>query len=219
MKERVAKRIKMLSWAIGSAIGIFVLGFALFVHSIDGKNANSIAEPADGIVALTGGELRIAQALKLLAQGKGRRLLITGVHPATNRRVLKEIAPKHGPLFECCIDIDHGARNTIGNAKAARDWATAKDFRSVIVVTSSYHMPRSLVELRRALPGLKLVPHPVTPRNFRIDAWWAYPGTMRLLFSEYLKLIPAVARFCVSELGRRMTPGTAPRSDHGRSPS
>ena len=212
MKERVAKRLKILSWAVGTAIGIFVLGFVLFVRSIDGKNANSIAEPADGIVALTGGELRIAQALKLLAQGKGRRLLITGVHPATNRRVLKEIAPKHGPLFECCIDIDHGARNTIGNAKAARDWATAKDFRSVIVVTSSYHMPRSLVELRRALPGLKLVPHPVTPRNFRIDAWWAYPGTMRLLFSEYLKLIPAMARFCFSELGRRMTPGTAPRS-------
>ena len=209
----------MLGWAIGSAAGIFVLGFVLFVYSIDGETSMAITEPADGIVALTGGESRISQALILLSQGKGRRLLITGVYPATNRRILKKIAPNHGLLFECCIDIDHAALNTIGNANAVREWAAANDFRSVIVVTSSYHMPRSLVELRRALPSFKLVAYPVTPKIFRSDGWWAHPGIIRLLLSEYLKLIPAVARLGVAELGRRIRGTTVMRSDATRSPS
>ncbi len=206
---RLATRMSVLAWIVSLAIGAFILGFLIFAESIDDETPVADRESADGIVVLTGGKSRIAQGLILLAQGKGKRLLITGVYPSTKRRTLKKITPRHKTLFECCIDIDHGAQDTIGNAQAVRDWARARNFKSVIVVTSSYHMLRSLVELRRALPGLKLVAHPVAPKNFRIDAWWAYPGTMRLLLSEYLKLIPAVARFCVSELGRRIAAASA----------
>ncbi|MGI9388068.1 MAG: YdcF family protein [Methyloligellaceae bacterium] len=217
--QRLARAMKVLAWTVGLAAGVFVLGFLFFAHSINGTNIAVGKEQADGIVVLTGAQSRIAEALTLLAAGKGQRLLITGVYPATKRKALKKIAPKHGPLFECCIDIDHIALNTIGNAKAVRDWATAKDFRSVIVVTSDYHMPRSLVELRRALPSLKLVAYPVTHDSLRVNAWWTHSGTTRLLISEYMKLIPAVARYCVSELGRRIIGPTAMRPSMTRSPS
>jgi uncharacterized SAM-binding protein YcdF (DUF218 family) len=97
-------------------------------------------------------------------------------------------------LFRCCIDVGHVARDTIGNADETGQWARERRFKSLIVVTASYHMPRSLAELRRKLPDVELIPYPVQPRNVHVNAWWAHPGTMQLLVMEYLKFMPAFAR-------------------------
>ncbi len=210
--SRLMKGFKLILIAMGLILGLFLIGFVLFANSIDHNNGALVAK-ADGIVALTGGDSRIKEAVKILSEKKGERLLITGVHPATTRRVLKALIPKHSTMFECCIDIDHAARNTIGNAVAAKAWVSNQRFSSVIVVTSSYHMPRSLVELRRAMPDVKLVPFPVAPRNFHIEEWWAYPGTMRLLAMEYLKFIASVARLGASEIVRYVSNGSVAIAD------
>ncbi|MFP3920387.1 MAG: YdcF family protein [Dichotomicrobium sp.] len=149
---------------------------------------------ADAIVVLTGGESRVTEAVRLLASERGRRLLISGVHPKTTGAMLRRVNPEARRLFDCCIDLDRNARDTIENADGTRRWLAQRRFRSVIVVTSSYHMPRGLVELRRALPELKLIPYPVVPAKLRLDAWWRHPKTFSLVASEFVKYLASVGR-------------------------
>lgn len=201
---RSARRGRRRRWAairsgiviLALAAVLFVAGFALFLRQIEtGPPDDGII--ADGIVVLTGGDSRVTEALRLLAAGSGQRLLISGVHPKTTAAMLRSLNPDAARLFDCCIDLDRNARDTIENANETRRWLSRQGFRSVIVVTSSYHMPRGLVELRRALPDLKLVPYPVAPPKLPLDEWWAHPGTLRLLASEFVKYAASLSR-CVA---------------------
>jgi uncharacterized SAM-binding protein YcdF (DUF218 family) len=67
-------------------------------------------------------------------------------------------------------------------------------FRSLVLVTANYHMRRSLLEFRRALPEARVEPHPVFPEGFRIEAWWRWPGTFALVQGEYHKFLAALVR-------------------------
>jgi uncharacterized SAM-binding protein YcdF (DUF218 family) len=180
---------------------ILVAGFFLFFSLIDDRAAGNPPE-ADAIVVLTGGPLRISEAVKLLMQGKGERLLISGVYSATTRSELAALTPGDDELFKCCVDIGYDARDTIGNADETSSWAEEYGFKTIIVVTDSFHMPRSLAELRRALPGANLIPFPVRQGNLHLEAPWSYPGTMKLLAREYAKFVPAFARCVVIQLTR-----------------
>ena len=122
--------------------------------------------------------------------GKAKRLLISGVHTKTTRDELSKQEPAAAHLFECCIDLDRRAQNTADNATETRSWVGQQGFASLIVVTSSYHMPRTLVELERVLPRVTLLPYAVVPDSFKVGIWWASPSTLRLLFLEYFKYLP-----------------------------
>ena len=168
-------------------------GFVWFVGRVTGDDA-AADRKAEGIVVLTGGALRINDAIELLAAGRGQRLLITGVNPTTHTAELARLTPQYRKLFECCIDLDRSAMNTIGNAVETRRWARARGFRSLLVVTSAYHMPRALAELAHELPDVTLIAFPVWTERERTNPWWTDSGTARLLISEYLKYVYAVAR-------------------------
>ncbi len=182
-------------------IVILLIGLIAFAQHIE--RAPVEPKAADGIVVLTGGTARIDHALRLLAEKKGKRLLISGVNPATTKRQLTALSEQDQALFACCVDLDRRAQNTVGNAEETRDWAMENNFASLIVVTSNYHMPRALAELGRVLPAAKLQPFSVTERNFHVDRWWRYPGTARLLIHEYAKYLPAVARLWAENAKRR----------------
>jgi len=189
-------------------IALLAIGFVVFASSIERAQNHSNAK-ADGIVVLTGGEARIDQAVNLLSERRAKRLLISGVHPSTTSGQLRRRYPKAAPLFECCIDLDKRALNTSGNADETQAWAKRQKFNSLIVVTSSYHMPRTLLELRRAMPIVELIPYAVVPRNMNISNWWTDSETTRLLFVEYVKLIPALARYGLAKLmGAQAAAGT-----------
>jgi uncharacterized SAM-binding protein YcdF (DUF218 family) len=143
----------------------------------------------DGIVALTGGSQRIGDAIDLLAQGYATRLLISGVNEKTSREEIARLNPGQRRLFDCCVDLDYRARNTIGNAIETRRWAEQNGFRSLIIVTSNYHMPRTLVELDHALPKVRKVPYAVVAPWVDPDLWWRSPSTLKVLASEYVKLL------------------------------
>ncbi len=183
----------------GIFAGLFVIGFVLFAASIV-RERSAAQRKADGIVALTGGEARISEAIRLLSGNYGKRLLISGVNPATTRLQLIQLNPENERLFRCCIDLDKNAIDTVGNAEETAAWVRRRGFRSLIVVTSSYHMPRSLIELRRELPDISLIPHAVTPADFETEQWWNHPQTFRILLSEYLKMYPSLVRFATSRL-------------------
>lgn len=171
----------------------FGLGFALFAEAI-ARQQDGDPGRADAIVALTGGEDRIDEAVRLLVEGHGSRLLISGVNAKTSKDALQSQAPAPAELYDCCIDLGREARDTIGNATETQAWVEQHGFRTLIIVTSGYHMPRSIAELRRVLPGVALVPHAVVTDKLHVDRWWRHPPTARVLFREYLKFIPAAAR-------------------------
>src|SRR5690606_15928842 len=102
---------------------------------------------ADAIIVLTGGQSRLDAGIDLLKSGKGRRLLISGVNPAANRDDLRAATGGDRRLFSCCVDIDHAALDTIGNAEESAKWVEDHRYGSIILVTNNYHMPRSLLEM------------------------------------------------------------------------
>ena len=177
---------------VAVAVVLFGAGFLWFVNRIEASEG-APARNADGIVALTGGPLRINDALELLAAGRGRRLLITGVNPVTRPNQISRLMPEHQHWFACCVDIDHSA-NTIGNAIETRRWVRARGFQSLIVVTANYHMPRAMAELAHELPDVALVPYSVLSDKVRVESWWENPETARLLLLEYGKYIVAKIR-------------------------
>jgi len=187
------------------AVVLTLIGFFIFIGTLQ----RSQPEPrtAGGIAVLTGGVARIDEAMKLLAQGKAKRLLITGVNRSTSTEALKQLASEGDQLFACCVDIDKEARNTIDNATETSQWVAQNHYNSIIVVTSNYHMPRALAELARAMPEVSLVPYSVIDNNVRLDHWWAYPGTTRLLVSEYLKYLPALGRLGATQLVSKLITG------------
>jgi uncharacterized SAM-binding protein YcdF (DUF218 family) len=176
-----------------SAVVVFIGGFFLFATGIP-RIETPPPHPADGIVALTGGASRITDAMELLARNQGKRLLISGVNPATKPGELIRLTPEYEKLFACCIDLGHQALNTSGNALEIAQWSRALGFRSLIVVTSGWHMPRALVELRREMPGTDLIPYSVVTDRMREEPWWKNAQTARLLMLEYLKYLAALAR-------------------------
>jgi uncharacterized SAM-binding protein YcdF (DUF218 family) len=169
-------------------------GFILFARHIEYQEPAALP-PADGVVALTGGSERIVDAVELLAKGRARRLLITGVNQQTSRHEIARLMPNFQQLFDCCIDLGRAAQNTAGNADETRRWVEANSIRSsLIVVTSNYHMPRALVELRSVLPQLELIPYPVVSDRLRNSDWRSDTQVARLLAMEYVKFLAAVVR-------------------------
>jgi uncharacterized SAM-binding protein YcdF (DUF218 family) len=176
-------------------------GFFLFAHCISVMPAASL-RPADGIVVLTGDEDRISEAVKLLAEGKARRLLISGVNKSTRIPeliTLNTAGWKQALLFGCCVDLDKRALNTQDNAFETTMWVRRRGFHSLIVVTSTYHMPRTLIELHQTMPEVELVPYPVKAPRLE-QQWWTDPRTTWVLAKEYMKFLTAVARYAANSL-------------------
>jgi len=192
----------VMTLTVAVALSAFAGGFVWFVSRVPTSEV-MLDRNADGIVVLTGGASRIADAIDLLALGRGKRLLISGVHRATNSGEITHLVPEYHQLIACCVDLGHAAVNTVGNALETKRWVRERGFRSLIVVTSSYHMPRTMAELARQLPDVDLIPFPVVTDRMRAGPWWASGPTARLLFSEYLKYIVAQVRM-------RLAPASAP---------
>jgi uncharacterized SAM-binding protein YcdF (DUF218 family) len=190
-RRRPFRRLVLaLAGAVMVGLGV---GFVAFADMV--ARAAPPADPhADGIVVLTGDTARIDAALALLAEGRAERLLISGVNPTVSRDTIAALAGADlRPAVDCCVDIDH-ARDTIENASSTGQWATDQAFSSLIVVTSGYHMPRSLAELSRAMPGVRLIAFPVLSPDLDLRTWWRDPAAFNLLVREYSKYLAAEAR-------------------------
>jgi uncharacterized SAM-binding protein YcdF (DUF218 family) len=175
-------------------VGIAMLGAGLVRFADALPHGAATPGAADAVVVLTGGENRVAKAVELIAGGKGQRLLISGVNDHTSAAAIAEAVDQNEALFDCCIDIDRRARNTIGNAVEIARWVKVHHYRSLIVVTGAYHMPRALNELRRALPDTELIADPVLPPGLDLKAWWTDEHTVRVIMFEYAKYLASEVR-------------------------
>jgi uncharacterized SAM-binding protein YcdF (DUF218 family) len=190
-----------LAWAaVGALAGgaVFVLGYAGFALSL-AREEPALDIQAEGVVALTGGTDRVAEAAEFLAKGQAQRLLITGVNRATRGSALARRIPMSRDLFNCCVDLGYEAVDTIGNARETAEWARAHGIsRSLIVVTSNYHMPRALIEISAALPEVKIYPFPVVSEHVNVADWAWDLGVARLIGSEYVKYLGALMRITLA---------------------
>lgn len=189
---KVSRIIGLSTCALACAFAIGFAGFAMALRWPWHDDAAFDMSKADGIVVLTGGDERITTGLDLMADGRGRRLLISGVNRANKSP--QELSRRIGEaLPACCIDLGYQAMNTIGNADEASTWAKRWGFRSIMVVTSDFHMARSLVEFSRAMPGVRLIAHPV-PSRFGRHPWWSSRVLAQTLAGEYVKFLASSAR-------------------------
>jgi uncharacterized SAM-binding protein YcdF (DUF218 family) len=184
------------------------IGFVGFLSQLRGAEVRP-ASNADGIVVLTGGSSRVSDAMELLAGGYGKRLLISGVHPTNAASDISRSLSDNQSLLSCCVDLDRSAVNTRSNAAQTRRWAHDRGFRSLIVVTSNYHMPRAIVELSHAMPDVALIPFAVVGDKWRDEPWWTSGATLRLLLSEYVKYVAAEVRVRLADAGLELTPELA----------
>ncbi len=167
-------------------------GLLLFIAGLPGRDADS-GERTDAIVVLTGGSLRLETGLALLAAGRADQLFVSGVSSETAMPDL--LQSPESVLLASRVIAGYAARDTRGNALETARWMRQQGYHSLLLVTSGYHMPRSLLEFRGVLPpGTRIVPHPVFPEHVKADEWFRWPGTALLLIGEYNKFLVAGLR-------------------------
>jgi uncharacterized SAM-binding protein YcdF (DUF218 family) len=195
----------------GALRGTAVTGAAFFVSWIAGfiwfvvppAPENELAA-TDAIVVLTGGRLRLQSGMDLLRDGKGRKLFVSGVNQQVDLDELLRVSGNAPDWASCCTALGHDADNTLGNARETAQWMRQQGFSSLRLVTAWYHMPRSFLELDRAMPEIEIIAHPVFPDEVSQEHWWATRDTVVLLASEYGKYLAALFRPIVEQL--RSTP-------------
>jgi len=201
-------------------LAAWVAGLLAFANRV----ANSTPPPdppqADAIVALTGASLiRLEAAEALLEEGLGQRLFISGVNREATRKQVRATLVTGGQAtggqamggqasgsrttgaqaatghaFDCCVDLGFQAENTLGNARETAPWVASHHYHTLIVVTADYHMPRALLELQAAMPGVVLYPFPVATEAVDARRWWASPDQARRMVLEYCKYVVILIR-------------------------
>jgi uncharacterized SAM-binding protein YcdF (DUF218 family) len=181
---------------------IWTVGLFAFAARVARSTPAQDPTAADGVVALTGpSALRIAAAMKLLEDGKARRLLVSGVNRMTSRADVRSLAKAPGRLYDCCVDLGFSAADTIGNARETAAWARAYHFKRLIVVTADYHMPRAVLELRGALPDAQVQAYPVATDELNARRWWRSGGDARRMVIEYCKYLVILSREAILSIG------------------
>lgn len=160
----ISQKTRRLLIALVIPLVAMLLWYGSFVADISYANSSSIERKADGIVVLTGEGNRIAKAIGLLKEKQGHRLLISGVNRDIKRQTLQNSLGVGDRIFNCCIDLDYLALDTKGNAVNTKYWADFHDFRSLIIVTSDYHIPRSRMVMHRLMPEVEMVAVGVSSR-------------------------------------------------------
>ena len=168
----------MIARFLAFLLVLYALGFALFAVTL-GTPAAADTPKVDAIVVITGGKGRIEHAASLLADGKGKRLLIAGADPLVRKVDLVRRLGGKEKLFDCCVDLGSESVDTRSNAEEANRWLERRKYRSIRLVTSDWHMRRALYEFKRQLgDSVSIVP----------DAVRTEPNFMTL-FGEYNKYL------------------------------
>ncbi len=119
---------------------------------------------------------RFLQGIKLLLNKKAGHILITGgngnLAPGGFREALwvqKQL--KEFNIPDSTVLIESNSRNTVENAKYTKQLLDSAHLASpYLLVTSAYHMPRSLMIFKKM--GLNVIPYPANyiTRNNKVEA-------------------------------------------------
>ncbi len=181
---------------------LFLAGFALFLYKIPSISTKS-QEETDAIIVLTGGLNRINTGFKILNSDKSQKLFISGVYNDTK---LKELFVLHDNEIKSLllgnkkIEIGKEATSTRENAIETYKWIKKNNIKTIRLVTSNYHMPRSIFEFNKLLPNVKIIPHPVFTVNFQKNNIIKHKMTLKLALKEYVKFIYISGEYYINKL-------------------
>ena len=204
--RRRPRALRRLACGAAGLALVWIGGLAWFVYSSLSIAADTTTT-TDAIVVLTGGRLRLEAGLDLLDSGKGQKLFISGVNPRVDRGELLRVAA-HLPAPDATrIVLGYAADNTLGNARETADWMQQERYRSLRLVTSWYHMRRSLLEFERAMPEAQIIPDPVFAGRMEPDPSADWIDVALLTVGEYDKYLATLIRPGIAMLWPR--PGRA----------
>lgn len=189
MLVRLAAAILALVVLVGAA---WLGGLVWFATAVPDR-VDDPTTHTDAIVVLTGGHGRVEAGVVLLRMGMAGKLFVSGVEPGVTVAELLKRAHVVPAAQDAAIVLGHDAESTASNAEETAAWMKSQGFHSLRLVTANYHMRRSLLEFRHAMPDTVIIPHPVFPNSVEQGRWWMWPGTLHLLASEYTKYLLASA--------------------------
>ena len=192
------RRFRPIRAAFNALLLIAIVWFAGFVwyageitKATPGPDSPLDETRADAVVVLTGTQDRLGVGFELLTQGHAQRMFISGVYRGVDVQQILRTLRRSPREAENAISLGYGADDTVGNARETAEWMTKENLSSLILVTSNFHMPRALLEFHAAMPDVIIVPHATASPSFKIEAWWRWPGTIRLIASEWTKYVAA----------------------------
>jgi len=171
-------------------------GLVGFVSAVP-RTVSDPASRTEAIVVPTSGYGRLLSGLELLRAGQAEQLFISAAYSGVT--LLDLVGKNREDLPDCCVEIGHNAEDTAA-------WMAAHGFQILRLVTGNYHMPRAILEFRRAMPDVRLVANPIFPQHVKVDDWWRYRGTAGLLASEYVKYLLALIRMPFTHVSFRGNP-------------
>ena len=187
----ISTAVSHLALLAGVAIGVFLLSGFIRFSTLVAQYDELVAPSADGIVVLTGDNDRIDTGLHLLQQGFAKRVLISGVNPGTSKNAIIRQFASHGEYFSCCVELDRIAKDTLQNSVETAKWVRRHNIKSLVVVTSDYHMPRALLEMSNAMAKIELKPF-VAKHASRIKKAGNHDYQFfKILVREYMKTLVA----------------------------
>jgi uncharacterized SAM-binding protein YcdF (DUF218 family) len=187
--------VRVAAAVLATLVVFWVVGLLAFATRVDRSTPAADPPVADGVVALTGAsDARISSAMLLLEKGKARRMLVSGVNPQASRADMRGVAKADHRIYDCCVDLGYQATDTVGNARETAHWARAYDYRTLILVTSDFHMPRALLELKGALPEDQIIPYPIRTTELDAHHWWRSHEGVRRMVLEYSKYLVILVR-------------------------
>ncbi len=208
-----------LRWAKYFCLLIFLLwgsGFAFFIWQATAPSSEDkkpFPIKADAIVVLTGGKGRIEEGARLLKQGVSKMLFVSGVAKGVRGGDIAQYilqSKKEINALQEALDLGYEARDTRENAEEIRRWILSLNqkleknkentIKKIIIVTSAYHMPRSLLEIKEKLPKISVIPYPVYASIFKEEGWWRRKKTLLFAFREYNKYIAVEARIFLRKI-------------------
>lgn len=189
---------RRLGWTLFGVALLWIGGMLYFVDLVE-RPVRPPTRAADGIVVLTGSSERVKPGIRLLSEGRGQRLLISGVGEGVDKAALSLAFNVDPGLLDCCVDLGAAALDTVGNASETAAWVRRHGYKSVLVVTANYHMPRGLIELTRQMPDVELIANPVRLNGPTLGNL----SYSRKVFAEYNK-------FLISAIRARLEALTAP---------
>lgn len=171
-----------LFYSIILLILLFFLYFFKYVINVNNSTKNSYENKSyDAAIVLTGDKYRINKGLELINKNIVDNLLISGVNKNINKNLIQQKFTDSKAIFDCCIEIEHISRNTFENARESYSWMKNKNFNSLIIITSNYHLPRAQLEFSRFIKKENIL--------FISSDAFLENSSIKKLFVEYIKFI------------------------------
>jgi uncharacterized SAM-binding protein YcdF (DUF218 family) len=150
VKTTKSKNLKRVIIALVSFAFILIAGEIAYFYYILSQDVE--LEKADVIVVFSGSQDRIKAGFELADAGYAPIIIVS---TATESQ-MENYRSKYSDSKDVSWIIEDQARNTTENALYTKDIMLKNHFESMILVTSKYHIPRSLLLMKMVSMGSKI---------------------------------------------------------------